>query len=170
MGGDRDIVLSDHLILDVVLAVRLPPGEVEGACAAVDVPVDLHQLPHVPLQVLPLVPVEAPAHLGRHVAQQEGLVHEGLVGHVVTSSSYVASVKPAVLVVSVLRPEVGVDGGVLAELGLGPVHVLRPPAGGRGEVLEDPVGDSVPPVVGEDVVLVGSDVVQTREPKPAGYL
>ena len=61
------------------------------------------------------------------------------------------------------------DGGVLPELRLGPVHVLGPSTGGGGEVLEDPVRDSVPPVVGEDVVLLGPDVVQTREPKPAGY-
>ena len=37
-------------------------------------------------------------------------------------------------------------------------------------MFEYPVRDSVPPVVGEDVVLLGSDVVQTREPKPAGQL
>ena len=74
MCRDCNIVLTDHLVLHVHLAVLLHVGKVQGAGAHIHIPVQLGQLPHVPLQVLPLVPVEAPANLRCHVEQEEGFV------------------------------------------------------------------------------------------------
>ena len=49
--------------LKLSLSVLLHAREIEGSSTAVDIAVQLGQLPHVPLQVLPLVPVEPPANL-----------------------------------------------------------------------------------------------------------
>ena len=58
-----------------------------GAGAHVHTPVQFGQLPRAPLQVLPLVPVEAPADLRCHVGQEGSFVTYFLVPPVTPSRS-----------------------------------------------------------------------------------
>lgn len=72
--GHRHVVLADHLVLHIGLPVGLRPGQEERPGAHVDVLVGAGQAAGVLLQVVPGVLVEV-GHLGRHVAQVEGVVH-----------------------------------------------------------------------------------------------
>ena len=87
MCRDCNIVLTNHLVLHVHLAVLLYVGNVQGAGAHIHISVQLCQLPRIPLQVLPLVPVEAPADLRCHAGQKGNFVTNSLVPPVTPSRS-----------------------------------------------------------------------------------
>ena len=56
------------------------------------------------------------------------------------------------LVVRVLGPEVGVNGVVLNEVALPSINILLLVQHVLGQVLEDPVGGTIPGIVRQDVV------------------
>lgn len=53
MGGDSHIVLPNHLVLHIHLPIGLHPGQEEGSCADIDIPVVFCQASAVLLKIIP---------------------------------------------------------------------------------------------------------------------
>lgn len=131
--------VADHLVPGVPLAVGgVALGEVEGAGDDAHARVAVGQTAAKVLEVGPVVPVEALADLGAHVAQVEGLVHGLLAPLAVGGGDLVAPVEARAEVVLQLGAELVGHALVLQE---GRVLAVAVAAGerGRGDVLDDPV-------------------------------
>lgn len=118
------IVLTDHLIFDVGLAIGLFSWQIERASAYPDVVVLADHASHVLFQLGPFVPVEAGANLWSYVGEHECLVHERLRQTMIGRCCHVTTVVSAAFVVAVCCPEILMEIRVLLEFAFSTISLL----------------------------------------------
>lgn len=142
--------VANHFVLCVPFPIlRVALGEVQRPRNDAHAGVALGQTAAKVLEMRPVVPVEPLADLGAHVAEEKRLVHGGLAPFAVGGGDLVAAIVAAAKVVLEMGAELVGHGGVFDKDGVFAVAVALG-EGGRGDVLDDPVGVAQAAVVGGD--------------------
>jgi hypothetical protein len=149
--------VSDHLILDIPLAIGLLLGQVKRACDDANGGVLDSQTTAEILKVRPVVTVKAITDLRAHVGKVKGIVHSLLGPFAVSSRNLMTTVKATAVVVLQTSAELLRDRFVFDKVAVLSV-TLADSKRFTGDMLDDPVGVSQTAVVGGDKARAVGDI------------